>query len=203
MKCSRLKCHRVASILGLCRSHWDTSVRNGVNGLISSEAAAQRIGLLQELRWTCEGISKAAGLAGSAVRGVLVRTQILRSTERAILAVPLVPYVSSSIAVPSLGLDRRRKSLAFMGWPLATLAPMAGTSPQVVCNAISNGKVSLPLHLAFVELYAVHQHEQGPSKWTASWAKTQGFHPPFAWEYTDIDDPKAKPFQGFNTRRAA
>lgn len=197
MKCSRLRCERVAVVNHLCRPHWNASVEGGINGQVSAAAAANHIRLLRELRWSFDGIGKAAGIAGSAARGAFVRQKILRSTERAILAVPLVPFVSASITVPTIGLDRRRQGLAYMGWSLTVVAPMAGTSAQVLCNAMTNGKVSLPLHLRFAAVYDELSGQQGSCRWIATRARTLGFQPPIAWEYADIDDPKAKPFQGF------
>lgn len=203
MKCSRPRCKRSRRRNGLCMAHWRNSVAAGVNGFTDAGPVAAHVQALLDLRWPYDGIARAAGVSATAVSDPFARSKIRRSTARAILAVPLVPYTGPYMAVSSVGLARRREALALQGWSLNVLAPMAGTSCQALCNAMANGKVSLRLHDAFAAVYDELVHRQGPSKWMVSWARKQGFYPAIAWEYADIDDPKAKPFQGFHEKRTA
>lgn len=197
MKCSRPLCERALRRHGLCLPHWKSSITLGVNGLTDSATVHEYIGRLRVLHWPDLGIAHVAGIAHSTVAHALASTQVQRVTERAILSVPLVPYDSRRVTTPVVGLVRRRDALACLGWPLAVVAPMAETTAQAVCNAQRRRRVSVPLHNRFAAVYDDLQNTKGPSEVVAVQAKSRGLHPPMAWEFADIDDPKSRPFQGF------
>lgn len=199
MKCSRPFCSRVLRRNGLCLPHWKSSIAQGVNGLTDSATVHEYIGRLRVLQWSDIGIAHMAGVAHSTIAHALASDQVQRVTERAILSVPLVPYDSRKVTIPAVGLARRRDALACLGWPLVVVAPMAVTTAQAVCNAQRRGQVSVPLHNRFAGVYADLQNTRGPSEVAALQARNKGLNPPMAWEFADIDDPKAKPFQGFRS----
>jgi hypothetical protein len=197
MTCSRPQCPRVLRRNGLCLPHWKSSITLGLNGLTDVAAVHEHISRLRALRWSDIGIAHMAGVVHSTIPHVLASTQVQRATERAILSVPLVPYDSYKVTLPVVGLARRRDALACLGWPLAVVAPMAETTAQAVCNAQRRGQVSVPLHNRFAAVYDEIQNVRGPSEVVALQARNKGLNPPMAWEFVDIDDPKAKPFGGF------
>jgi hypothetical protein len=197
MKCSRPLCSRKMRHHGLCRPHVEVMVTQGLLGLTDSATVREHIARLRALQWSDLGIAHRAGVSRCTIPHVLVSSQVQRTTERAILSVPLVMFASYKVTVPSIGLARRRDALACMGWPLLTVAPMAGMTAQAVCNAQRRGQVSVLLLNRFAAVYDELQNVPGPSEVVALQAKNKGLRPPMAWEFVDIDDPQARPFQGF------
>jgi len=193
MKCARLNCDRVLRRNGLCLTHWKSSINQEMNGLTDTQAVQEHIRRLHVLQWSDLGIAHRAGIATSTVQHLMVSSQVQRATERAVLRVPLVRFDSYKVTMPAVGLQRRREALAWLGWPLEVVAPMAETTAQAVCNAQKRGQVSVHLHQRFAAVYERLQAVHGPSALTAKRAKNKGAQPPVAWECTDIDDPDAWP----------
>lgn len=203
MKCSRLICERKAWRQDLCGAHWRSAIANGVYGFTDAGPAREHVAKLRDLQWSYIGITAVSGVSASLLGTIGTRSQVQRATERSILAVPLELFTSYKVVMPTLGLRRRREALACLGWPLRSTAPMAGTTAQAVCNALARGQVTVRLHNLFADMYDEVQHYEGPSKSVATHARKQRWASPMAWEFADIDDPKAKPFQGFNSKEAA
>lgn len=193
MTCSRLKCTRMIRRNGLCLPHWKSSIAQGLLGLTEAATTQEHIRRLHSLQWSDLGIAHRAGVATSSVQHVLGSSQVQRATERAILSVPLVLFDSYKVTLPAVGLQRRREALAWMGWPLMVIAPLAGTTAQAVCNAQKRGQVSVLMLQRFAAVYDEHQGTQGPSEVVAVRARNKGLYPPVAWECVDIDDPDAWP----------
>lgn len=197
MKCSRLVCERVSWRQDLCKPHWQLAIAQGIHGFTDATPAREHVAKLRDLQWSFIGIAAASGVSAHVLGTIHTRTQMQRATERAILAVPLELFTSYKVTTSIVGLSRRREALACLGWPLGIVAPMAGTTAQAVCNALTRGRVTVRLHNLFADMYDEVQHYEGPSKSTATHARKQRWGSPMAWEFADIDDPNAKPFQGF------
>jgi hypothetical protein len=84
-----------------------------------------------------------------------------------------------------------------MGWPLRETAGRAGRSIVSFFEVLRRGTVTVAYLEGYAAVYDELNATEGPSKRLRACAKTRGFHPPMAWDYVDIDDPKAKPFGGF------
>lgn len=197
MKCSRLRCDKSPRRNGLCHQHWELGRQMGNHGLTSSKAARVHVRRLRELQWSWIGIAAASGVCAKAITNLFHQESVRKSTERALLAVPLELFDSRKVTLPAVGLGRRREALARMGWPLPVVAEMAEATPQAVCNAIARGRVSVRLHERFAAVYEKLQNVPGPSQAIVKRAVERGVHPPMAWEFVDIDDPKSRPYGGF------
>lgn len=202
MKCSRLVCDRKAFVSGLCKTHWKNTINAGINGLTDSAAARDHVRKLQELNWSHDGIATAAGISRCSVRNILQRDQVRRPTERLVLALPLVPYASTMVRIPSVGLRRRYEALSLLGWPMSTTTAMAGSSCGAFMNNLKRGDCSVVYRDRYHAVYEQLNNSPGPSEVCARKAVKLGFVPAFAWDYVDIDDPKSRPFQGFRSEAA-
>lgn len=97
------------------------------------------------------------------------------------------------MTVPALGLTRRLRALAFLGWPQSALARETGLSFRTV-QAIRAGEwteVRKPTADAVKAAYERLCMTAGPDCRSTTWAKNQGWLPPLA--YDDIDDPDEWP----------
>lgn len=203
MKCSRPRCPRRANWGGLCNPHLAWLAEQGERGMVNPEAARAHVRKLRDLNWPTEPLSVAAGVSACAVRRLYDRDMIRRATERGILSVPLTPYVSNQVCVSTLGMVRRYQGLAWMAWSVPELSWLMGSAPARLSMELNSDVTSAVYFARFVRLYDELSNTRGPNPQAAQRAKRLGFHPPIAWEYADIDDPKARPFQGFNEKEAA
>lgn len=157
--------------------------------------AVEHIGLLRGQGMTLVAIGKAAGfprvgtlhdiLSGKRTAGILA------TTEARIVAVRLQRTV-----VPALGVQRRVRALAALGYTSRQIAAEAGVEKCVVDRALrSVGATMLhcnaePLVRAFNRLAMTPA--AGPlSVRQRNFAKRSRWAPPLAWD--DIDNPKAHP----------
>lgn len=197
MKCSRPNCPRPARWSGLCNPHLAWLAGQGERGMVNPRASRTHVLKLRELAWPNEPLSVAAGVSACAIRRLFERDRIRRATERGILSVPLVPYVSNRVSVSALGMVRRYQALAWMAWAVPELAWRMGSGPARLSVELNSESVSAVYFARFARLYDELSDTVGPNSQAAERARRLGFHPPMAWEYADIDDPKSRPFQGF------
>lgn len=126
-----------------------------------------------------ETIQKIA--VGDRARGVRA------STERAVLSVPLDPYL-----IDALPYVRRLQALAALGWSTRELHAH-GINYRAVA-AIRGGKqptVTRAIATAIRDVYENLCMTPGPSDITRARAHAAGWHPPLAWD--DIDNPAERP----------
>lgn len=197
MTCSRPRCPRAPKWSGLCGTHLRVEAGLGRRGLVDAAHALAHVQRLRSLHWPTEPISVAAGVSAYAIRNLPNRARIRRATERGILSVPLVPYVSRHVCVSTVGMVRRYQALASMAWSVVELAGRMGSGPARLSMELASDTVSVVYFARFARLYDELNDTAGPNPQAAQRAKRLGYQPPIAWEYADIDDPKAKPFQGF------
>lgn len=200
MKCSRQKCPRVAVHQGLCNPHRDILVAAGSIGRCSGDTARAHLLKLEELDWPTTAIERDSGLARATLRAIRSGRPILRVTERAVLVLPLVPYVSPKLMLPAVGMRRRHQALAWMGWTLADSAGKAGRSEESFCTMLLRGTVSYKYWSGYAAVYDELKDQQGPNPRMRRLARLRGWAPPAAWDDDTIDDPRAKPS---GVRRAA
>jgi lambda repressor-like predicted transcriptional regulator len=202
MKCAA-RCDREATTLGWCGRHYSKAWRLGIGA-----AGAQRrvdpaeviahIHLLRERGWSWQAIGDTAGVAMSVPHQLVSgkHPKVSRVSAQAILAIDPVP-VESGILVHHVGTRRRVDALARMGWPVRLIEERAGLQPRTLVAALYRERVTALVSARVAKVYAELSSLQGPSRLAASLACSRGALVPMAWEYADIDDPKAKPFQGF------
>jgi hypothetical protein len=167
----------------------------GIYGWRDAGPARAHVESLRELGWTWVQIAEAAGTSTYVPHRVGVgRTRHLwPESERALLAVPLVPR-DSHRGVDSAGTRRRVQALSWMGWPCAEVAGRAGTTGRTLATLIlPSRRISYDLARRVADVYEELSCTPGPSRVAAGKARRLGFAPPMAWDDERIDDPKARP----------
>lgn len=208
MKCAA-RCDREAEILDWCKPHYNKAHRLGVGDAgkqrrVDPAQAISHVSVLRARGWTWRAIGEAAGLAMSVPHQMVQgrHPKIALSSARALLAITPT-WVESRILVDPAGTRRRVDALAYLGWPLHVVEERAGFRHRTVSCALSRGRVTALIASRVARVYDDLHILQGASRCAAGRAKARGVHPPAAWDYVDIDDPKAKPFQGFYSKGAA
>lgn len=100
-----------------------------------------------------------------------------------------------------IGLQRRMRALAWMGWELADIAAHSGVyEPHVLAARLGLGASSPDEARLLVETYDELCMRFGPSDQARRYAVDHGWNPPLAWDEPDdadsphnIDDPDAWP----------
>ena len=137
-------------------------------------------------------------------------------TAAAILAVPVSPAsLSDGARVDSTGTRRRLTALAAAGWSSSRLAARLGMHQQAVSRILHQREhVSAVTARAVTALYdevwdqappGGTRREDSIAEATRRRAAERGWVPPAAWDDDSIDDPAAKPAQGWrrSSRRGA
>lgn len=196
--CSKPGCGDPVKTRRLCESHYRQKIRMGVYGYRDVARLQTHVAALRFLGWTWEGIAQAAGLSNHVARLIhLGQTQqVWPETERALLAVPAVPF-GSHRGIDSTGTRRRVQALGWMGWSYAVVAERAGTTEKTLATLIRpTRQISYALAARVAAVYDELCMTQGPSNITAGRARGAGHAPPLAWDEHTIDDPAANPDYG-------
>lgn len=179
MKCSCPGCDREARSNGYCESDYRKRLRMRLTGFVDSGPTIAHVQKLRDLGWSYERYSR-----------------VRMATEKATLAVK-PERRETHRATDATGTQRRVRALSCMGWPTAEVARRAGVSYDTLNTEMWRGRLSHRIAVRIAKVYEELSHTEGPSAHARRRAKQLGFHPPFAWDYVDIDDPKARPYQGF------
>lgn len=146
-------------------------------------------------------VARAAEVSQTTVQAIRNGTRASTSAETraAIMAVRSDPFW-----VPTVGLGRRLRALAWMGYSQAVLAQRSGTVVAVIQDLMAD-ITKLARHDNAARICAAYDElwqTPGPSKRSRNHAIRHGWAPPMAWDDDTIDDPKAKPV-GMRTEEAA
>jgi hypothetical protein len=96
--------------------------------------------------------------------------------------------------VSTVGVVRRRRALAAMGWGLVDLAPRLGVASEFhVNNYLRRDRVLRSTYEKWVRVYDELSMTWGPNDQAREMAHRKGWPPPLAWDDDEIDDPAAKP----------
>lgn len=103
------------------------------------------------------------------------------------------------LTVPAEGCRRRIRALYWLGWNAPSLAKELGIGEYRVhiLSGTKQKRVRRETHELIDGAYRVLSGRAGPSPYTAGQARQRGYAPPVAWDYCNIDDPAAQPWQGF------
>jgi hypothetical protein len=95
----------------------------------------------------------------------------------------------------SVGVERRLRALARMGWRASDIAAETGIHQQQIQRYMRGGEeaVFLATHLAIATAYDRLSMTPGPSKLARQRAEAKGWPPPLAWDDHDLDNPDAQP----------
>lgn len=191
MKCAALSCEIGASVRGYCRKHYLRRYRRGLYGRVDGAPTRAHIAKLYVLGWSYSLIDQAAGVRVAAYVASGRTRNVLRETEEKILAIPLTQHSSA------VGFRRRIEALGYMGWSRSDIAAATGLSVRLVNLSPRKATIRSDVFAKLKDFYDRSGSTEGPSRLAALRARTAGYAPPIAWELTNIDDPKARPFQGF------
>lgn len=95
--------------------------------------------------------------------------------------------------VPVLGVIRRRRALACMGYSLADLAPRLGIAESTAGSHMWRQRVLKATHDRWRQVYDELSSTPGGNLRAKASAVNLGWAPPWAWDDTTIDDPAAQP----------
>ncbi|MFD4143021.1 helix-turn-helix domain-containing protein [Streptomyces sp. NPDC058572] len=120
---------------------------------------------------------------------------INRHLAACVLAVTELPAPASPrhAHVTTTGLIRRLQALCALGWTLASISQIGGTTPRSLCDLLRTQR-STPAQRSSV-LTAWHElsHRPGPSTTARRRAAAKGWAPPLAWDEHAIDRPDHTP----------
>jgi hypothetical protein len=204
MKCSRPRCGKPAYCLGLCRGDYVKAwrCRSGDAGKfrrVDPGPALERLARLRALGWTWHLISERSGTSLFTARHAFYRGTMSHAVSEAILRLPLEEAHPPNRMVDPTGTRRRIEALNYRGWSRAVLAKRMGMGSASLSTMLRTGRVTSRTASRVTAVFAELADCEGPSDQVALRAQLAGYQPPMAWEYADIDDPKAKPFQKFRS----
>ncbi|MCX8559813.1 hypothetical protein OS122_02725 [Mycolicibacterium mucogenicum] len=191
VKCNATaKCTRKPWAAGKCEQHYRISPDNGY---LDSAPVKAHINLLMDAGWSPQGIADAAGLAArQSVLYVLRHHRVHVATAKKILAIRLDSVPRAGV-VDGIGVRRRVRALAAIGWTRRLIAEEAGlTSDQLNQVMDREGPVLGSTAAAIRGVYERLCMTPGQSNLVRLRAARYGWAPPLAWD-DDIDDPTAVP----------
>ncbi len=133
--------------------------------------------------------------------------RIRPETAEAVLAVPLAPAsLAPGALVPAAGTRRRLQALVATGWAQSRLADRLDMSPSNFGTALARDRVTAATARAVERLYnelwdkpppEPGQHSRISASRARSYARARGWALPAAWDDDEMDDPDAKPAEGW------
>lgn len=168
--------------------------------------------------WSLHALSEASGITRPALRNLysphlqhkgdrvkqLPPTQrVTRRTAEALLA---IKPKSAPRYVPAIGIARRLQALAHLGWTTLELARLLGTNTNSL-GVYNPERNTTPKRVAQVDRLYRHLLGQptrtgGNANKARTFARRNGWPPPWAWDNRTIDDPNAGPLP-YELRTAA
>jgi lambda repressor-like predicted transcriptional regulator len=186
----------------LCQGHYAKAwrCRSGDAGKlrrVDSGPAIAHLHKLRDLGWTWQLISDRSGTSMFTARNAFYRGTISHAVSESLLALPLEEMHPPHRMVDPTGTRRRVEALNYRGWSRRVLAGRMGMAPPSLSRMLRSGRVTSQAALQVAALFAELGDREGPSDQVALRSRLADFQPAMAWEYVDIDDPKAKPYGGF------
>lgn len=164
----------------------------GIPGRLDATPVAAHLRLLLDSGWTRLQIADASGVSERAIRYILNgQPTVQRPKHAALLA--LAPRQDARVRAD--GTRRRIQALACMGWPITRTARLAGCSHNHAFQILGGGRERIAWRVAdgYARVYRDLAHRRGPSEFTRTIARRNGWHGPLAWDRGAIDDPRAVP----------
>lgn len=202
MTCSRPGCLRPQYCMRLCRGHYVKAWRAQVGDAgkyrrVDPLPVLAHLKRLRELGWTWELMSQRTGLGLHTASNVFKRGTVSHAVAVTLLELPLEEARPARRRLDPTGTRRRVEALNFLGWTRRALEIRLGMGVCALSKVLREGRVTPRTAELVAELYVELSCQRGPNRRVASEAEAAGYHPPFAWDYVNIDDPKAKPYGGF------
>lgn len=168
---------------------------------VPAEQVRARVCTLLDAGYTSAAISRASGVTR---RGLMDIAEGKTSTTRREVATRLLTVTHRSVIaasgdgdhVPRIGAQRRVQALLTLGWRIADIDRMAGTTLRVNLYGAGRSMIEGRIHRAVADVYDELWDREGPSLRTRTRAAKAGYAPPAAWDDDSIDDPMATPDLG-------
>lgn len=172
--------------------------QHGRYRMTDATPARHHVTRLMAAGWTQVQIAAASGVPSANIHKLYVGPQakIANWRSAAILRIEIGQPPADPRHVNATGSRRRLQALRVLGHRRYDLAARLDTTPDRVKH-ITNGttrRVSPEEAAAIARLYRSLSTVRGPSKQTATIARSKGWHGPLAWD--DIDNPKSRPLTG-------
>ena len=182
-------------------------IRNGhIQEYVDAGPIAHHIRLLVRDRWEYADIAKVSGVSeptiGRVRRGVTKRVE----TETADAILGTLPRMrdraNPNRMVNAVGVRRRIRALAAVGWTIREIARRVGKTPSQMWWYERQDMVTVATHRTVSAVYDEMWNETPPQgtteqvriyKRSRTHAATRGWHGPLAWDDETIDDPMAIP----------
>jgi hypothetical protein len=186
--CRRDECRTADRIY---RKRYELRRLSGIPSHIPGPVVAAHLRLLIESGRTIRGIAAQSSVSERAI-GYILNGQAKVTRPKALTLLAIQP-LNEAPRVDPTGTIRRVQALAAIGWPIVWTAEQSGYHPSYLFNILAGHVHSIPRHMAhrFTVLYREYSHQAGPSEYTRSIARRNGWHGPLAWD--DLDDPNAQP----------
>jgi hypothetical protein len=186
--CRRDECRTADRIY---RKSYELRRLSGIPRHIPGPVVAAHLRLLTDSGRTIRGIAAQSGVSERAI-GYILNGQAKVTRPKALALLAIQP-LNEAPRVDPTGTIRRIQALAAIGQPISWTAEQAGYHPSYLFNILAGHVHSIPRHMAhrFAALYRECSHRAGPSEYTRSIARRNGWHGPLAWD--DIDDPNCQP----------
>lgn len=172
----------------------------GVERLVDAQPLRDHVDALTAAGMSQWDITIAAGWKSrNALADAYRRSKVTPRTLQRVLSVTAPPVSRRNGYVDATGSRRRLQALAVMGWPTRRMAAMLGNLDPQTYQYIQSGRTrTIRRRTAedIADLYDRIWDQPGPSRKSASIAKSKGWVPPLAWDDDDIDNPDATPHGG-------
>lgn len=118
----------------------------------------------------------------------------------------MIAYGRWEHQVDATGTRRRIEALVWCGWSLARLSARLGTSDSHARKILTSRRVAAATERAVRELYRelwsqappeAAPYDRRAASRARSFARARGWVPPAAWDDDEIDDPAARPAEGW------
>lgn len=188
--CRRAECRNADR---LARKRDELRRLRGVPGHVDGTRVASHIRLLLATGWTVQELARTTRISYRTITYVLSGQRSMQ-TRNAVKILAIKPLNGPS-RVDATGTRRRIQALARIGWTLKTIAQRSGHSYSYFAR-ILNGSVTAVSRDTADQVAVAYRslvRTQGPSLGTRTIAERNGWHGPFAWDESTIDDPNAAP----------
>lgn len=192
-KCAKPTCDRKAQNGGLCKLHYQLSMRGRPVGLVDSTATRERIALLRSIGMGTPRIGELAGIPQVTVWRASISETVMARTEHKILSIPVNMGLSRDGAlISALGSRRRLQALQVNGWTCSALMERVGVNKRAIVGICTDQPyVTVAVARRIAEVFRELEMTDGGNQVTRRRSLSKGWSPPLAWR--DIDDPSETP----------
>lgn len=171
-------------------------LNRGQTAYVAAGPATAHVRALLDLDWPITTIATAAGVhpltATRLAAGATTRTRV--EVHDALLALPALA-VANPRTRPTIGVVRRTRALAAVGWTRSHLARTAGTTCEALLAATRGRTMPVDLWQAIADAYDLLAAIPGggPSQPARDTAEARRWPAPLDWPDDQLDEPAGQP----------